>query len=50
MARICKPAASIHILDYAYPEEDRSQAAILRLWAPWVRRVFGADSDRDTER
>ena len=50
LARICKPAGSIHLLDYAYPEDDRYRSAILRLWAPYVRWVFGAAFDRDTER
>ena len=50
LARICKPAGSIHLLDYAYPEDDRSRSATLRLWAPWVRWAFGAAFDRDTER
>jgi len=50
LARICRPAGSIHLLDYAYPGEDPSRSAILRLWAPYVRWVFGAAFDRDTER
>ena len=50
LARTCKPTGSIHLLDYAYPEDDRSRSATLRLWAPWVRWVFGAAFDRDTER
>ncbi len=49
LARICKPAGSIHILDYAY-SEDPSHWTVMRLWAPWVRWVFGAAFDRNTER
>ncbi len=48
LGRICKPGGSIRILDYAYPE-DPSNWAVMRLWAPWVRWVFGAAFDRDTE-
>ncbi len=49
LARICKPAGSIHLLEYAYSENPFTRA-IMRLWAPWVRWAYGAAFDRNTER
>ena len=49
LGRICKPGGQIRILEYAY-SRDPLRRFIMRLWAPWVRRVYGAAFDRDTER
>lgn len=49
LARICKPAGSIRILDYAFSQNPRKRA-IMRLWAPWVRWAYGAAFDRHVER
>jgi len=49
LERICKPQGRIHILEYAY-SANSWKAFIMRLWAPWVRLVYGATFDRDTER
>ncbi len=32
------------------PTADPSRWTVMHLWAPWVRWVFGAAFDRDTER
>ncbi len=49
LGRICKPGGQIRILEYAN-SQDPLRRFIMRLWAPWVRRVYGAAFDRDTER
>jgi ubiquinone/menaquinone biosynthesis C-methylase UbiE len=49
LARICKPGGCIHILEYAYSANPR-KAFIMRLWAPWVKLMYGATFDRETER
>ncbi len=49
LGRICKPGGQIRILEYAY-SQDPLRRFIMRLWAPWVHRVYGAAFDRDTER
>ncbi len=49
LGRICKPGGQIRILEYAY-SQDPLRRFIMRLWTPWVRRVYGAAFDRDTER
>ncbi len=49
LARICKPAGSIRILDYTFSRNPRKRA-IMRLWVPWVRWAYGAAFDRNVER
>ena len=49
LARICKQGGEIRLLDYVY-SENPARRFVMRLWAPWVRMVFGAAFDRDTER
>jgi len=46
--RICKPDGVIRFLDYRY-SSDSFRRFIMRLWAPWVRWVYGAGFDRKTE-
>lgn len=48
MHRICKPGGSIRILEYALSKRPFKRF-MMRLWAPWVRWVYGAAFDRDTE-
>ena len=48
LARICRPGGTIHILEYAYSETPWRRF-IMRLWAPWVRFMYGAAFDRETE-
>jgi ubiquinone/menaquinone biosynthesis C-methylase UbiE len=49
LARVCKPAGEIRVLEYAL-SEDPYRRFVMRLWTPWVRLVYGARFDRDTER
>jgi len=48
LKRICKPDGAIRFLDYSY-SSDPFKRFIMRLWAPWVRWVYGAGFDRRTE-
>lgn len=48
LARICRPGGEIRILEYAVPSHP-GRRAIMGLWAPWVRLVYGASFDRKTE-
>ncbi len=49
LARVCRKGGEIRLLDYVY-SENPARRFVMRLWAPWVRTVFGAAFDRDTER
>ncbi len=49
LARICRPGGEIRILEYAI-SADPLRRMVMRLWAPWVRLVYGAGFDRETER
>lgn len=49
LARICRPGGTIRLLEYCY-SADPWRRFIMRLWVPWVRFVFGAAFNRDTER
>ena len=49
LARVCREGAEIRLLDYVY-SRNWARRFVMRLWAPWVRAVFGAAFDRDTER
>jgi ubiquinone/menaquinone biosynthesis C-methylase UbiE len=49
LRRICKPGGDIRLLEYSYSADPRRRF-VMRLWAPWVRFVYGAAFDRDTER
>ena len=49
LARVCKQGGEIRLLDYVYSRAP-ARRFVMRLWAPWVRAVFGAAFDRDTER
>jgi ubiquinone/menaquinone biosynthesis C-methylase UbiE len=46
--RICKTNGVIRFLDYKYSSEP-FRRFIMKLWAPWVRWIYGAGFDRNTE-
>jgi ubiquinone/menaquinone biosynthesis C-methylase UbiE len=48
LRRITKPNGEIRILEYAYSHKP-VRRFIMHLWAPWVRWLYGAAFDRDTE-
>jgi ubiquinone/menaquinone biosynthesis C-methylase UbiE len=48
LRRICRPGGAIRILEYAY-SQDPVRRFVMHLWAPWVRLVYGAAFDRETE-
>jgi ubiquinone/menaquinone biosynthesis C-methylase UbiE len=49
LSRICKPTGVIRFLEYTY-SKDSLRRFVMRLWAPWVRWIYGAAFDRQTER
>ncbi len=49
LSRVCKPGGEIRLLEYAY-SRNPFRRLVMRLWVPWVRLVYGAAFDRDTER
>ena len=49
LARICKPGGEIRLLDYTL-SADPARRFVMRITAPWVRWLYGAAFDRDTER
>ncbi len=49
LRRICKPDGEIRLLEYTY-STDPVKRFVMRLWAPWVRLMYGAAFDRHTER
>jgi ubiquinone/menaquinone biosynthesis C-methylase UbiE len=49
LRRICKPGGEIRLLEYTYSTRPVKRF-VMRLWAPWVRMVYGAAFDRHTER
>ena len=48
LRRITKPGGEIRILEYAYSSQPLRRF-VMRLWAPWVRWMYGAAFDRQTE-
>lgn len=49
LRRICKPEGEIRLLEYTY-SRDPLKRFVMRLWAPWVRVMYGATFNRHTER
>jgi len=49
LRRICKPDGEIRLLEYSYSANPLKRF-VMRLWAPWVRLMYGARFDRHTER
>lgn len=48
LRRITRPDGEIRIIEYAYSERPLKRF-VMRLWAPWVRWMYGATFDRQTE-
>ena len=48
LRRIVKPDGEIRILEYVYSKRPLKRL-IMRLWAPWVKWLYGATFDRNTE-
>lgn len=46
LARVCKPAGEIRLLEYARPQAP-FRRTLTRVWEPWVRCAYGASFDRD---
>lgn len=49
LRRVCKPDGEIRLLEYTYSRRPLKRF-VMRLWAPWVRFMYGASFDRKTER
>ena len=49
LRRVCKPDGEIRLLEYTYSSIPLKRF-VMRLWAPWVRLMYGAAFDRHTER
>lgn len=49
LGRICKPEGEIRLVEYSY-SQNPLRRFVMRLWAPWVRLLYGAAFDRDTLR
>lgn len=49
LRRVCRPGGEVRILEYAYSQHP-VRRFVMHLWAPWVRLVYGAAFDRETER
>ena len=47
LARVCKPRGELRLLEYSYSKNPKKRF-IMKLWAPWVRFVYGAAFDRNT--
>jgi ubiquinone/menaquinone biosynthesis C-methylase UbiE len=49
LRRVCEPNGEVRLLEYAY-SRNPLRRFVMRLWAPWVRMIYGATFDRHTER
>jgi ubiquinone/menaquinone biosynthesis C-methylase UbiE len=49
LRRVCKTDGEIRIIEYVYARNPLKRF-VMRLWAPWVRLMYGATFDRHTER
>ncbi len=49
LARICRPGGQIRLLEYSLPAKPVHRFIMKRVWTPWVRWVYGAAFDRNTE-
>ena len=49
LARICRPGGEIRLLEYSLPAKPLHRFMMKRLWTPWVRWLYGAAFDRNTE-
>ena len=49
LARICRKGGQIRLLEYSLPAKPLRRFIMKRLWTPWVRWLYGAAFDRNTE-
>jgi demethylmenaquinone methyltransferase/2-methoxy-6-polyprenyl-1,4-benzoquinol methylase len=49
LARICRPGGQIRLLEYSLPAKKLHRVIMKRVWTPWVRWLYGAAFDRNTE-
>jgi ubiquinone/menaquinone biosynthesis C-methylase UbiE len=49
LARICRPGGQIRLLEYSLPAKLVHRFILKRVWTPWVRWLYGAAFDRNTE-
>ena len=49
LARVCRPGGEIRLLEYSLPANPLHLFIMKRVWTPWVRWLYGAAFDRNTE-
>ena len=49
LARICRNGGEIRLLEYSLPAKPVRRFIMKRVWTPWVRWLYGAAFDRNTE-
>ncbi len=49
LRRVCRPGGEIRLLDYTWSQRP-VRRFVMRLWAPLIRRLYGASFDRDPAR
>ncbi len=49
LERVCKADGEIRVIEYTCSRNPLKRF-VMRLWAPWVRLIYGAAFDRHTER
>ena len=49
LARVCRRRGEIRILEYSLPADPLHRLVMTRIWTPWVRWLYGAAFDRNTE-
>lgn len=49
LARICRHGGEIRLLEYSLPAKPLHRFIMKRVWTPWVRWLYGAAFDRNTE-
>jgi ubiquinone/menaquinone biosynthesis C-methylase UbiE len=48
LQRVCKPDGEIRLVEHVY-SRDPFRRFVMRLWSPWVRLMYGATFDRNTQ-
>ena len=49
LAGICRHGGEIRLLEYCLPAKPLHRFIMKRVWTPWVRWLYGAAFDRNTE-
>ena len=49
LRRVTKPTGEIRLLDYTWSQQP-VRRFVMRLWAPWVRRLYGASFGHEPQR